>query len=170
MDKPNILNVCAEYGIKIHRNKGICPLHKEKSASFTITPESGLFYCFGCGAGGDSIRLIALLTNQSDYDVIKSLKLNKVTKQTIVTKTKNDQIKKFENWVTQTYLTLADYYRILGLWLEVHAVGTPLWLEAINNRDMISYWLDCLEDNPKAFYETNKRAVKAIAVRLQRIT
>lgn len=30
-----------------------CPFHDEKSASFTVNDEKGLYYCFGCGAGGD---------------------------------------------------------------------------------------------------------------------
>ncbi len=32
---------------------GLCPFHKEKTPSFTITPELGLYYCFGCGRGGN---------------------------------------------------------------------------------------------------------------------
>ncbi|MCB1036532.1 MAG: DNA primase, partial [Acidobacteria bacterium] len=35
-----------------HRYKGLCPLHKEKTPSFSVDPDRGLFYCFGCGAGG----------------------------------------------------------------------------------------------------------------------
>jgi DNA primase len=36
---------------------GLCPFHKEKTPSFSLDPTRGLFYCFGCGAGGDAIRL-----------------------------------------------------------------------------------------------------------------
>ena len=38
--------------------KGLCPFHDEKSPSFSVSPGKGLFYCFGCGAGGDVIRFI----------------------------------------------------------------------------------------------------------------
>lgn len=38
------------------RYKGLCPFHKEKTPSFTVDPDSGLYYCFGCGAGGDAIK------------------------------------------------------------------------------------------------------------------
>ncbi len=35
------------------RYKGLCPFHSEKTPSFTVDPERGFFYCFGCHAGGD---------------------------------------------------------------------------------------------------------------------
>jgi DNA primase len=38
--------------------KGLCPFHKEKTPSFQVNPENGLFYCFGCGKGGDVFRFI----------------------------------------------------------------------------------------------------------------
>lgn len=49
-----------------HRYKGLCPLHKEKTPSFSVDPSKGLFYCFGCGAGGDAIRL-HMLTSGDDF-------------------------------------------------------------------------------------------------------
>ncbi|MDA8017257.1 MAG: DNA primase [Thermoanaerobaculia bacterium] len=39
------------------RHEGLCPFHKEKTPSFSVDPEQGLYYCFGCGAGGDAIKL-----------------------------------------------------------------------------------------------------------------
>ena len=39
------------------RYKGLCPFHKEKTPSFSVDPVQGLFYCFGCGVGGDTFKL-----------------------------------------------------------------------------------------------------------------
>lgn len=57
------------------RFKGICPLHKEKTPSFSVDPEQGLFYCFGCGQGGDAIKLHMLASGDDFPAAIESLAL-----------------------------------------------------------------------------------------------
>jgi DNA primase len=37
---------------------GLCPFHSETKPSFTVAPDKGIFYCFGCGAGGNAISFI----------------------------------------------------------------------------------------------------------------
>ncbi len=53
--------------------KGLCPFHNEKTPSFTLYPENGSFYCFGCGTGGDVIRFIRLIENLDYIDAVKFL-------------------------------------------------------------------------------------------------
>lgn len=48
------------------RQKGLCPFHQEKTPSFSVDPERGLFYCFGCQAGGDVFRF-AMLIEQLEF-------------------------------------------------------------------------------------------------------
>jgi len=55
--------------------EGLCPLHKEKTPSFHVDADKGLFYCFGCGAGGDAIKLHMLLTGDDFPAAIESLAL-----------------------------------------------------------------------------------------------
>ncbi|MGH9037463.1 MAG: DNA primase, partial [Acidimicrobiia bacterium] len=40
------------------RYQGLCPFHTEKSASFSVNAELGLYHCFGCGVGGDAISFV----------------------------------------------------------------------------------------------------------------
>lgn len=55
------------------RWQGLCPLHKEKTPSFSVDPVAGLFYCFGCGAGGDAIKLHMLATGDDFPAAIETL-------------------------------------------------------------------------------------------------
>ena len=71
----DIETVISQYVTLKRRGKnlvGLCPFHNEKTPSFTIYPENGSFYCFGCGAGGDVITFIGLTEN---LDYIESVKL-----------------------------------------------------------------------------------------------
>ncbi len=58
----DLAEVVTEHGIALKgRGKtlfGICPFHEEKTASFGVSKEAGLFHCFGCGAGGDVIGFV----------------------------------------------------------------------------------------------------------------
>jgi DNA primase len=55
------------------RYQGLCPLHKEKTPSFSVDPVQGLFYCFGCGVGGDAIKLHMLSTGDDFPAAIEAL-------------------------------------------------------------------------------------------------
>ena len=45
---------------------GLCPFHDERTPSFSVDPSRGLYHCFGCGVGGDSIRFL-METEQLDF-------------------------------------------------------------------------------------------------------
>jgi DNA primase len=45
--------------------KGLCPFHREKTPSFTVNRDRGLFYCFGCGAGGDIFGFVRQIERAS---------------------------------------------------------------------------------------------------------
>lgn len=53
--------------------KGLCPFHSEKTASFTVYPASSSFYCYGCGAGGDTVSFIMKAENLDYPDAVAFL-------------------------------------------------------------------------------------------------
>ncbi|MBS1880230.1 MAG: DNA primase, partial [Actinobacteria bacterium] len=40
------------------RMVGLCPFHDERTPSFSVDPQDKLYYCFGCGVGGDVIKFV----------------------------------------------------------------------------------------------------------------
>ncbi|MCI9568292.1 MAG: DNA primase [Lachnospiraceae bacterium] len=52
---------------------GLCPFHNEKSPSFSVSPGKQMYYCFGCGAGGNVITFIMEYENYSFVEALKLL-------------------------------------------------------------------------------------------------
>lgn len=52
---------------------GLCPFHEEKTPSFTVSPEKGIFYCFGCHAGGDVFSFLMKKEGLSFPDAVTAL-------------------------------------------------------------------------------------------------
>lgn len=52
---------------------GLCPFHNEKTPSFSVSPQKGIFHCFGCGEGGNSIGFLMKIENISFYEAVKRL-------------------------------------------------------------------------------------------------
>lgn len=53
--------------------KAKCPFHTEKTPSFSVSPEKQIYYCFGCGAGGNVISFIMSIENLGFVDALKLL-------------------------------------------------------------------------------------------------
>jgi DNA primase len=53
--------------------KGLCPFHDEKSPSFNVTPARNLWYCFGCGEGGDVIGFLQRIEGLGFVEAVESL-------------------------------------------------------------------------------------------------
>jgi DNA primase len=75
---------------KAGRNwKCCCPFHSEKTPSFVVSPEKGIFRCFGCGAAGDVFKFVMLIENISWIEAVKKLaQKNGIT----ITETANEKI------------------------------------------------------------------------------
>jgi DNA primase len=53
--------------------KGLCPFHDERSPSFHVTPARGLWYCFGCGEGGDVISFLERIEHVTFAEAVERL-------------------------------------------------------------------------------------------------
>lgn len=75
-DKNDIVSVAQGY-VELKRTGSSymcrCPFHSEKSPSCHISPDNGLFHCFGCGAGGDVVTFIRLIENLDYLDAVRFL-------------------------------------------------------------------------------------------------
>lgn len=72
----DIVDVVSQY-VRLERRGsnyfGLCPFHSEKTPSFSVTPGKQLFYCFGCGAGGDVVRFVMQYENLTYREAIEEL-------------------------------------------------------------------------------------------------
>ncbi|MCA1581008.1 MAG: DNA primase [Acidobacteria bacterium] len=53
--------------------KGLCPFHNERTPSFTVDRDKGLYHCFGCGAGGDVIHFVRQMDRLEFAEAIEAL-------------------------------------------------------------------------------------------------
>ena len=76
LDKLNILDVVSQY-VKLRKAGkdyiGLCPFHKEKTPSFTVSIEKQIYYCFGCHEGGNAVNFMMRYENLSFPEALESL-------------------------------------------------------------------------------------------------
>lgn len=59
---------------------GLCPFHKEKSASFSVSSMKQIYHCFGCGIGGDVINFIQRFRRTTFVDALNRLQKYKASR------------------------------------------------------------------------------------------
>ncbi len=75
-ERANIVEIVgAHVGLRrVGRNHvGLCPFHAEKTASFTVNEDRGIFHCFGCGAGGNVFSFLTRLEGAPFREVVERL-------------------------------------------------------------------------------------------------
>lgn len=74
--KNDIVDVISQY-VKLTRKGssyfGLCPFHNEKTPSFSVTPSKQMYYCFGCGAGGNVFNFVMEYENYSFGEALSHL-------------------------------------------------------------------------------------------------
>jgi len=75
-DRTDILSLIGKYVTlrKAGRNfVGLCPFHAEKTPSFSVNPEKGIYKCFGCGKGGNAVTFLMEIEGMSFVDAVRDL-------------------------------------------------------------------------------------------------
>lgn len=71
----DIVEVIGDY-VKLQKKGssyfGLCPFHNEKSPSFSVSPNKQMYYCFGCGEGGN---VISFLMKYENYTFIEAMEV-----------------------------------------------------------------------------------------------
>lgn len=190
-ERADILKVCNVLGIQLNRGyKAICPFanHKEKTASFSISPSKNIFYCFGCGKKGNSITLVQELLEitplESARYINKTLGLgldpNQKSSYFQINKYKNRQKTEemFKKWELDTFILLTDYLHLLWRWEEEYVPKNmeedpnELFVEAMHNKDYIEYVIDTIfiegtNGDKIWFWKHEKKVVKRIESRIR---
>ena len=72
----DIVDVISQYVILKRSGRnffGLCPFHKEKSPSFSVSPDKQIFHCFGCGVGGNVIHFVSKIENLNFIETLQLL-------------------------------------------------------------------------------------------------
>ena len=118
------------YGLEVNRgNMVCCPFHNDRTPSMKLNED--YFYCFGCGATGDVIDLVARLFNLSSYDAAKKLAYDfeidpdKPPAAATLRKPKYPLAKAFQREELHCQRVLCDYLHLLENWKVQYAPETP---------------------------------------------
>ena len=118
------------YGLPIQQGSMVCcPFHADRTPSMKLNED--YFYCFGCGATGDVIDLVARLFNLSSYDAAKKLAYDfgidpdKPPAAAALRKSKYPLAKAFQKEELHCQRILCDYLHLLEHWKMQYAPKTP---------------------------------------------
>lgn len=114
----DIVDVISEY-VKLQKKGanyfGLCPFHNEKSPSFSVSPGKQMYYCFGCGEGGNVISFVMKYENYSFIEAVQMLASRAGIELPQVTRSKEEKESADKRFQILTINTLAAkfYYYML---------------------------------------------------------
>ena len=73
LSSSNIIDILEYYGLKVNRNKCICPFHNDNHPSMMVNANKGIAKCFACGSGGNSISFIQKYESEINHNPINTV-------------------------------------------------------------------------------------------------
>ena len=150
----SVKQAAEHYGLKVNRNgMACCPFHNDRHPSLKLNED--YFFCFGCGAKGDVIDLVARLFNMSSYEAAQKLASDfgldpKPPTAAAMAKPKRPYIRQFREDEMLCFRVLTDYLHLLEDWKVRYAPKTPedalddRFVEACQMHCHIEYMADVL--------------------------
>ena len=177
----NIRQVVEYYGFKVNRaGQFICSFHNDHKPSASI--KNDYFNCFVCGAGGDLITFTAKLHGLSNIDACKKLDQDfhlglsqqpvshidrlKADREKIKRQSELKRQQEEERLIQHTGNVLADYHRYLWQGIHLYPYGHIRHIRALQELTQVTYYLECYDDNPRAFSIAFRKQVDKIERRL----
>ena len=146
----SVKQAAEHYGLKVsHNGMACCPFHNDRHPSLKLNED--YFFCFGCGAKGDVIDLVARLFSLSSYDAVKKLAADfGVAEQKPSILARLQRGKSQAEAERRCFRVLGDYLQILQDWKEHCAPQSPVdaidprYAEACHMLERIGNMLDIL--------------------------
>lgn len=150
----SIKQAAKHYGLNVDRNgMACCPFHNDRHPSLKLNED--YFFCFGCGAKGDVIDLVARLFDLSSYEAAQKLAADfgldpKPPTAVAMVKPKRPYIRQFREDEMLCFRVLTDYLHLREDWKVRYAPKTSedalddRFVEACHKIDMTEYRLDIL--------------------------
>ena len=150
----SVKQAAEHYGLKVsHNGMACCPFHNDRHPSLKLNED--YFFCFGCGAKGDVIDLVARLFDLSSYEAAQKLAADfgldpKPPTAAAMVKPKRPYIRQFREDEMLCFRVLTDYLHLLEDWKVRYAPKTPedalddRFVEACQMLDYIEYLADIL--------------------------
>ena len=150
----SVKQAAEHYGLKVsHNGMACCPFHNDRHPSLKLNED--YFFCFGCGAKGDVIDLVARLFNLSSYEAAQKLAADfgldpKPPTAAAMVKPKRPYIRQLREDEMLCFRVLTDYLHLLEDWKVRYAPKTPedalddRFVEACQMHCYIEYMADVL--------------------------
>ena len=161
-------------GLRVIKDKCLCPFHKDQHPSMKIYPDGKGYYCFACGSGGDQVKFVARYLGVNNYDAAKELAQafgipieEPVTYREKREAEKKKRCRREKDECTRYARKWLMVYRSL-LCEAVRTQDRHFW-EGLGNLSYVDYLLECLEQCPEQVY-ADKKAVSEIGKVERRVT